>query len=166
MLSLGSRATSVGAVGVAREFDRLARGELENLLESASNVEKDILALLVGSALSTSNISISAARDALTNSTSPNTDTEESFTDVDNNSHDLTILLFLEGLSNGSHHHLQPQSVDINVALVFVLVRPLATVLVLGIFPFGADTGLEQVVIGLQGQLGDGSDIVLQVLSV
>jgi hypothetical protein len=34
-------------------------------------------------------------------------------------------------------------------------------VLVLGVLPLGADAGLEEMVVGLEGKLGNGCDIIL-----
>lgn len=47
---------------------------------------------------------------------------------------------------------MQPETVDIDVALILVLVGPLATVLILGVFPLRANAGLEEMVVGLEGK--------------
>ena len=47
---------------------------------------------------------------------------------------------------------MQPELVDGGGALVFELVGPFAAVLVLGVFPFGPDAFLEEVVVGFQGE--------------
>lgn len=57
---------------------------------------------------------------------------------------------------------MQPQLIDIDVAFVFELVRPLATVLVLGVLPFGPHASFEEVVIGLEGEVGNRRDVVLR----
>jgi hypothetical protein len=59
---------------------------------------------------------------------------------------------------------LEPETVDVDVALVLVLVRPLATMLVLGVLPLGANTFLEEVVVGLEGKLGNWGNVVLKML--
>jgi hypothetical protein len=59
---------------------------------------------------------------------------------------------------------VEPEFVDWDVALLLELVRPLAAVFVLDILPFGADAFFEQVVIGLEGQFGGGSNVVLGVV--
>lgn len=46
---------------------------------------------------------------------------------------------------------MQPELVDRGSALVSELIGPLAAVLVLGVFPFGTDTFLEEMVIGFEG---------------
>jgi hypothetical protein len=56
---------------------------------------------------------------------------------------------------------MEPELVDRDVALLLELVGPFAAVLVLDILPFGANAFLEEVVVGLEGQFGGGSDIVL-----
>lgn len=161
VLSLGSRAARVSAVSVARKFDLLASRELKDLLEAAADVEEDLTALIVRATLASSNVAVTTAGNALADGTGPDTDTEEGFADVDDNTHDLAVVLLLESLADGGHHDLQPQAVDVDAALLLVLVGPLATMLVLGIFPLGADAGLEEMVIGLERELGDGSEIVL-----
>lgn len=165
VLRLCSRATSVSTVRVSRKLNLLAAGELKDLLESSANGQEDVAALFVCTALATGNVAIATTRDAFTNGASPDTDAVKSLADVDDNAHDLTVLLILERLANGAHHDLEPETVDINVALLLVLVGPLATVLVLGIFPLGADAGLEQMVVGLEGELRNGGDVVLFVVS-
>lgn len=162
MLSLGSRAARVGAVGVARELDLLASRELKDLLEAATDVEEDLAALIVRATLSSRNVAVTTAGNALADGTGPDTNTEEGLADIDDNTHDLAVVLLLEGLADGGHHYLQPQVVDIDAALLLVLVGPLATMLVLGIFPLGTDAGLEEMVVGLEGELGNGSDVVLR----
>lgn len=60
---------------------------------------------------------------------------------------------------------MKPQLIDGCGTLVFELVRPFAAVLVLGIFPFGADALFEKMVIGFEGQFGGRSDVVLEIVS-
>jgi len=43
---------------------------------------------------------------------------------------------------------VKPEIIDRNTTLILELICPFTTVLVLGVFPFGANTGLEEVVIG------------------
>lgn len=162
VLRLGSCASGVSTVGVTRELNLLRSWQLEDLLEAASNRQKNFLTLLPAAALTTSNVTLSAAGNALSDGASPHTDTEESLTDVDNNTHDLAIILVLQGLADSAHHNLEPKTVDVDVALVLVLVRPLATMLVLGVLPLRANTLLEQVVVGLEREFGNGSDVVLK----
>lgn len=149
VLRLGSRAASMGTVRVARELDLLAVGKLQDLFETAANTQENIFSLFIRTTLTASDIAVSAARDALTNSTSPDTDTVESLADVDNNAHNLTVVLLLQGLTDSGHDNLKPKTVDVDIALVLVLVGPLASVLVLRIFPLGAHTGLKKMIIGL-----------------
>jgi len=55
---------------------------------------------------------------------------------------------------------VQPEVID-GGGFAFEAVGPFAPVFVLGVFPFGADAFLEEVVVGLEGEFGDGSDVVL-----
>lgn len=162
-LGLGTGASTVGSIGVTRVLDRLVGGKLEDLLEALADVHQDILTLLHRSALAASNIAVAPVRDALTNSAGPDTDTEEGLAHVDDNTHDFAILLLLKRLANGGQHGVQPDVVDVAVALVLEAVGPLATMLVLGVLPLGAHTLLEEMVIGLEGQIADGGNVVLRV---
>lgn len=150
VLGLGPCASRVSTVGVTRELNLLSRGQLKDLLEAASNRQENVLTLLGATSLSASNITLASTGDALSDGASPDTNTEESLTDVDDNTHDLAIILVLKGLANGAHHNLEPKTVDVDISLVLVLVRPLATMLVLGVLPLGANTLLEKMVIGLE----------------
>ena len=150
VLGLGSRATGVCTVSMTGELNLLACRELQDFLESSANSHKNILALVVAAALTTSNVTVTTSGNALSYSACPNADSVKGLSDVDNNAHDLTIVLLLESLADSAHHHLEPETVDVDISLVLVLVRPFAAVLVLGVFPLRADTGLEQMVIGLE----------------
>ena len=55
---------------------------------------------------------------------------------------------------------MQPEVVD-GGRFALEAVGPFAAVFVLGVFPFGADAFLEEVVIGFEGEFGDGGDVVL-----
>lgn len=56
---------------------------------------------------------------------------------------------------------MQPELVDRGRALVLELIGPLAAMLVLRVFPFGTDPFLEEMVVGFKGELGRGSNVVL-----
>lgn len=56
---------------------------------------------------------------------------------------------------------MQPQLIDVDVALLLELVRPLAAVLILGVLPLGPHAGLEEVIVGLEGEVRDRCDVVL-----
>ena len=58
---------------------------------------------------------------------------------------------------------MKPKVIDWHALAVLGCVCPLATVLVLRVFPLGADAVLEEMVVGLGGELGRGSDVVLEV---
>lgn len=61
---------------------------------------------------------------------------------------------------------MQPELVDIDALLVAEGVGPFAAVLVLGIFPLGADALFEEVVVGLEAKFGGGGDVVLSYIAV
>lgn len=146
---------------MARELDGLGGGELQDLLEPGADGQEDLLALRLGATLAAADVAIPAVRNVLSYRTSPKADPVESLADVDDDTHDLAIVLILERLADGSKHDMEPELVDVDAALVLVLVRPLAAVLVLGVLPLGADTLLEEVVVGLLSKFGDGDDVVL-----
>ena len=161
VLSLRPRATGVGTICVTRKLNLLSGRELQDFLEPTANVEQDVLALLTAATLTASNVAVTSVGNVLAGGASPDTNTVEGLAHIDHNAHDLAIVLLFERLANSRHHHLKPEAIDFDTALILVLVRPLATVLVLGVLPFGTDASLEQVVVGLLGKLGDGGDIVL-----
>jgi hypothetical protein len=152
----------VCAVRVTRELDRLSSRQLQDLLELLADVHENLLALLRRSTLASCNVAVSATGDALADCSSPDTDTVEAFSDVDNYTHELSVIFILERLADCCKHDMEPELVDRDAALVLELVRPLSAVLVLGILPFWSDAFLEEVVIGFEGELRDGSNVVLK----
>lgn len=164
VLGLGPCASGVSTVGVTRELDLLGGRQFQNLLESTADIHQNVLTLLIATTLAAGHVTIASAWNALSYGASPDTDSEERLSDVDNNTHDLTVVLVLESLANSGHHNLEPETVDVDVSLVLVLVGPLATVLVLGVLPLGADTGLEQMVVGLEREFRNGGNVVLKKL--
>lgn len=151
----------MGRVGVAGELDALVRRQLEDILEPLADGEEDLLALLRRSALATGDIAIAAAGDALADGAGPDANAEEGLSHVDDDAHDLAVVLVLEGLADGGHHGLQPQLVDVDAAFVFKLVGPLAAVLVLGVLPLGPHALLEEVIVRLHSEVGYRGDVVL-----
>lgn len=166
VLGLGSRAATVSTVGVARELDDLGVRQLQDLLELLADVREHLLALLGRPALAARNIAIATVGDALADSAGPGTDTVEALSDIDHDTHELSVALLLEGLADGSEHDVQPEVIDGDGALLLERVRPFSAVLVLLVLPLRSDAGLEQVVVGFEGQLRDGSDVVLDIRSV
>ena len=164
-LGLSTGASGVGAVGVSGELNDLVRWQHQNLLESAADVLKDLLSLLRRSALSSGNISLATSWNALSDGAGPDTDTVESLADVDHNTHDLSIVLVLQSLTDGGEHDVEPDVVDWDAALVLELIGPLATVLVLNILPLWSDALLKHVVVGLQGEIGGCGNVVLRNVS-
>ena len=151
----------MNTIGVARELEDHGCRKLHDLLEAAADGHQDVLALICGPALSSSNIAVSTTGNALAYGAGPDADTEEGLADVDDDTHDFSIFLVLQGLADGGEHGVQPKLVDVDRTLLLELVRPLSTMLVLGILPFGSHTLLEEMVVGLESQLGDRSNIVL-----
>lgn len=160
-LGLSTSAAGVCAVGVSGELDDLVWWQHQDILEFATNVLEDLLALLDRSALSASDIAITSAWNWLADSAGPDTNTVEALADVDNNAHNLSVVLILESLTDGSEHHVEPDIVNWDAALVLELVGPLATVLVLWILPLWLDALLEHVVVGLKSKVGGSCDVVL-----
>jgi hypothetical protein len=154
-LGLGSAGAGVGGVLVTRELDLLGGGQSEDLLELLADLLQPLLALHGVSALDGS-----LALGLLAGSAGPETDTPESLADVDDHTHDLVVLLVLKSLADGGEHDVEP-SLVVGLA-VLESVGPTATVLVLGVFPLGADAALEEVVVGLLRELGRRGDVVLK----
>ena len=154
------------AVRVTGELDSLSVRKLQNLLEPAANRQKDLLALGWRPTLAAGDVTISAVRDVLPYRAGPHANTVEALTHVNDDAHDLAVILLFESLSNSGQHDMEPQGVDVNVSFILVLIRPLAAVLVLGVLPLGADTLLEKVVVGLQRKLGNRDNIILRQISV
>lgn len=141
---------------MAHELDRLLVCDLKNSLEALANLHEYGLRLLRG----TLGLALLGGVCLGASAASPETDTVEGLTDVDNDTHDLVVIVILKLLTNGSEQDVQP---DFVIGLTLLEgVRPTATVLVLRVFPLRADTLLEKVVIGLGSELGRGSDVVLE----
>ena len=129
VFGVGAGASSTHGVGVAAELEDVAGLDLQNLLESAPDLHQSVL----------------AARLAL--SSCPQANSVEAFSDVDNNTHDFIVALIFQSLSNGCELSMKPELVDVDLLLVFELERPLASVLVLLVFPLRSDASLEEVVV-------------------
>lgn len=146
----------MGCVRVAAELDLLVVLELQCLLETSADLGEGLLALLRCPALAV----ISFA-----DRTRPEADTVEATPHVDDNAHDLIIVLVLEVLADRSKHNMEPEGVDVNCFLVLELEGPLSSMLILNVFPLGAHALLKQVVVRFQRELGCGSDVVLANVS-
>lgn len=132
---------------MSRELDQVALLELLHLLELATNLHELVLIAALGS-----------------RGTRPHSDAIKRLAHVDDNAHHLVGLVALERLADRGKHHVKPQIVNVDGALVLELVRPLASVLVLGVFPLWADALLEEVVVGLERELRGLGDVVLGVV--
>ncbi len=56
---------------------------------------------------------------------------------------------------------MKPELVNRNAALILELVGPLSAVLILDILPFWPNAFLEEMVVGFEGEFGDGSNVIL-----
>lgn len=128
---------------MSHELDLLSRLESKNSLESLANLHEHSSALLSSPGWAAGSLCVGGSR--LASAASPQTDTVEGLADVDNDTHDFVVGVVLELLTNGSKEDVQP---DVIVGLALLeSVCPAATVLVLGVFPLGADAALEEVVV-------------------
>jgi hypothetical protein len=149
------------AISVTGELNDIRLFQAQRFLEAPANLQQDFFALLYRASLSSGVVAITTAWDWATDRPRPQTDAVEALANVDDNAHDFAVALILEGFANGGEHHMQPELIDVDDLLVFELERPLSAMLILGVFPFGADASLEQVIISLQCEFGGGSDVVL-----
>ena len=144
----------MGAIRVSGELNNIRFLETQHLLEPTTDGLQNLFTLSWRTGVLVSGV-------ALAHSPRPETNTIESLTDVHNNTHHFVVVVVLEGLANRSQLSVQPEIINGYGALVLERVRPLATVLVLKVFPLWPDAFLEKVIICLQAQLGGGCDVVL-----
>lgn len=137
----------MSTIRMTGELNCLSSRKLQDSLESRANSHEDILAFLRGTALATSNITIATTRECFADSAGPDTNTEEALADVADDTHDFSIAFVFKCLADGREHDMEPEVIDLDVALLFELIRPFATVLVLLIFPFWSDMFLEEMVV-------------------
>jgi hypothetical protein len=107
---------------MARELDCFSSRELQDLLELLADIHENLLALLRGSALASCNITVAATRDALADGAGPHADTVETLSDVNDDTHQFTIIFLLESLADRRKHDVEPEFVNGDAALVFELV--------------------------------------------
>jgi hypothetical protein len=165
VLGLGSGAARVGRVDMARKLNRVGILQTENLLETLANLHQNLLTLLRAATLTASSVAISATWEGLASRLGPQADTVKALAHINDDPHDFAVILVLERLADGGQHDVQPQVVDVGQLLVAEGVGPFATVLVVDIFPFGADTCFEEVVVGFLGELVGWCDVVLDTVS-
>jgi len=149
------------ALSMPRKLHHLALLQPQHILKLPPQTQQHLLALLCSPPLPPGHIPIPAAWHALPHRLGPQPDSIEAFADIDNDTHDFAVVVIFERLADGAEHDIKPEFVDGGGALVFELVGPFAAVLVLGVFPFGADAFLEKVVVGFEGEFGGGGDVVL-----
>jgi hypothetical protein len=147
-LRLGPRTARMRAIGVTTKLNLLILRQLQRLLELLPNLHQRLLSRAIAAL-------------ALTHRPRPQADTEEGLAHIDDDTHDFVVVVFLESFADGGQLGVEPEFVDIDAFLVFELVGPFAAVLVLRIFPFGADAAFEEVVVGFLGELRGGGDVVL-----
>lgn len=137
------------AVSVTGEVDLLGIRQAQGFLESPAYAGQDFLALRRTPSLAACGVAISSSRNALANRPRPQTETVKALANVDNNAHDLSVVVVLESLPDSSQQKVEPEIIDRNALALLTGVGPLAAVLVLWIFPFRTDALFEEVVIGL-----------------
>lgn len=139
---------TVRTVLVSHELNRLRLLDGQDILEPLSDLLKDVL----------------TAAAALARSPGPQADPVEALAQIDHHAHDFVVFLILELLSDRGEEDVQP---DVVVRLLLLEgVGPTATVAVLGVLPLGAHALLEEVVVGLWGEVGGGGDVVLDDVRV
>lgn len=132
---------------MAGELDQLGGWELQNILKLATDAHQNLFAFLRGAAFATSYITITTVWDALSNSPGPDTNTVESFPDINDDAHKFSIIFFLECFTDCGEHNMKPELVDRDVTLLSEGVRPLSAVLILHILPFWPNTLFEEMVV-------------------
>lgn len=160
-LGLGARAARLLGVGVARELDLVVVLQLQRALEAPSNLRQRLLALLRSPGLAV----VRLGREGFARATGPEADTVEASSNVHDDTHHFVVVFVLKVLADGCEHDVQPEGVDVDCLLFLELESPLSSVLVLLVFPLGSDALLEQVVVGLECEVGCGCDVVLSGVS-
>jgi hypothetical protein len=123
------------SIRMPTELQLLGRSQLERLLKPLPNPHQGLPPRVIAAL-------------PLPHRPRPQPDPEERLAHIDHHAHDLVVSIVLERLADGSELRVKPQFVDVDGALVFELVGPLAAVLVLRVFPFGPDGFFEEVVVG------------------
>ena len=122
VLGLRTRAAAVCAVRVPRELDSFSGRQLQDLLELLADVHQHLLALLRRPTFASCDIAVSATGNALADCAGPDTDTVEALSDIDDNTHEFTIIFVLESLADCGKHNMEPEVVDWDIALLLELV--------------------------------------------
>jgi hypothetical protein len=98
VLGLSTGGTGVGRVGVTHELDGLLVCDLEDLLEAVADLHENSLRLLRGALRLASLGGVGLCAGAA----GPETNTVEGLTNVDDDTHDLVVVIILELLANGA----------------------------------------------------------------
>ena len=143
------------SIRMTRELHGVIVPKLKGLLEPLSDFLQNFFALLrcPGFAL--------LAWNSTTDRACPEADTVETLSNIDNDTHDLVVVLVLKILADGCEHNMEPERIDVDCLFVLELISPFAAVLVLAVFPFRSNAFLEKVVVGLERKIGCGGDVVL-----
>ena len=160
-LRLGPTTPTVRTIRMAGKLDQLPIPQPQDVLELPADAHQDVLALFRGAALPARDVGVAAAGDALADGARPQADAVEALAHVDDDAHDLAVVVLLERLADGGQHRVQPELVDGDGPLLFEAVGPFAAVLVLRVFPFWSHAFFEEVVVGFQGQFRGRGDVVL-----
>ena len=104
VLGVCAGATSTHSVSVTAKLDEVAALDLQDLLESASDLHQGVLA--AGLALCSC----------------PQSDSVEAFSDIDNDAHDLIVTFVFKGFADGSKLCMKPEFVNVDQLLVLELV--------------------------------------------
>lgn len=139
-------------VCVTAELQLFLRRQLQYILQVLANLHQDLLRFALPTL-------------ALSDRSRPETDPVKALAHVDHHAHDLVVAVVFERLADCGELSVQPELVDVHERLVAPAVGPFAAVLVLRVFPFGADALLEEMVVGLLGEVGAGGDVVLESVS-
>ena len=137
-------------IRMSRELHLLFQIQHQHALELPPDILKHLLRLVGAPPLSARRIALSAPGEAAPHALGPEADSIVAAAHVHDDAHYLAVVGVFEGFADGGEHHVEPEGVDGGV-FALEAVGPFAAVLVLGIFPFGADTAFEEVVVGFEG---------------
>lgn len=153
-LRLRSAAAGVSRISMPTELNHFAAWQREHLLELLPDSLQPLARLfLVCTRVRVLAFWLLAGRPC------PQSDTPEGLANVDDDAHDLVIVLVLQHLADGCENDVEP-GVIVRLATL-ESVGPAAAVLVLQILPFRANAFFEEMVVGLLGEFGGGGDVVL-----
>jgi hypothetical protein len=142
---------------MTRKLNDIRLLQTQDFLETTSDALQHLFPLCSGTGLGAL-----VAGKTLADGTSPETNTIESLANIDNDAHDLVVIVVFERFANRGELGVKPEFVDGDGSFVLEGVGPFAAVFVLLVFPFGADAFFEEMVVGFEAEFGGGSDVVLR----